>query len=544
MPTKSRLSKRLYKEKNISEETSQGFIKKIPNISSEDDMIEYFSVLSSINAQYPNFHIEYNYSGFYKVLLILISKVETIYSERINFNPILQEFIQEKLVPYYLGRFDINMSREISFLPYELRIYYYTELLKKETNYFMQYKILNRLTQSLFKAGEKDIGYLSLFIYSWSDYTINKFIYRKKSPFNQTIIKNEITFLENVIPLQKRILQEANMTAEFASNEFYYGLKAFFTKESIHNFNAAKLFFHLFYLYYSNNFAVMHELNDLAYRYFNTEGRHKELELLNSRMDELGLNDIQLINKYYTGINDYNALNLTEKVNVLQKNNVNEKTGAETEKSSFILNYTSRKPDGKIDFNKIPNEINFEDRQKYYNLLKDMLNLPNVSITEFSRLLFKIIIAIMKGKNWDSRYLSFESNLLFNINKFIWKRFDKHNSYANYMLTILLNFFEKEYLEENQSWPIGICCDYNRNDFSIIYSKKINTPLYWGEIEYDSSQHIIPKEKDMEKRLYSMIYITNFLGSPLLDEFFSRNEKKTLKNNLRTLQAFRKEYCK
>lgn len=121
----------LLAEKNITPLKEDKLIKMEPDFQTIDGFITYFYSLIEINSKKFEFHYDYNQFGYTKALQVLYKQIDNLYSEQITYNEALKIYLHETLIPYYRGRFTINMSREISFLPLELRIYIYTELLKK-----------------------------------------------------------------------------------------------------------------------------------------------------------------------------------------------------------------------------------------------------------------------------------------------------------------------------------------------------------------------------------------------------------------------------
>ncbi|MBZ4663588.1 MAG: hypothetical protein JG776_1303 [Caloramator sp.] len=96
---------------------------------------------------------------------LLYSKIEEILlkDKRLEKETIL-DYIKEVLHPYYKNRFRRSFSREISFLPLNLRLYLYYNLLKLEDDVETKWHLMDRIQITLAKMGQKQLSQLPILL--------------------------------------------------------------------------------------------------------------------------------------------------------------------------------------------------------------------------------------------------------------------------------------------------------------------------------------------------------------------------------------------
>ena len=390
------IDKLLDNKSSESDEDKKKILLNKPQFGSEEEIIKYFSTLLSLDCKYKDFNGLYNQNAYYNALNALIAKISDVYTERIIYNIKLKEYIEDTLVPYYLGRFTINMSREISFLPLELRIFLYTELLSKETVFINQTHLLDRIALTLFKANEDEIGNIALILCAWNRYTVSKVLYKKNANLQNNIIE-EYTRINESIKLREKILCSAQITKEIAGREFFYALKGFADITAIHNFNAALLNFDAFYLYYLTNFKILNEVYPSVKKMYQKRESNKDI---NKIMVDLNLNEIKIVTQYYSPYNySEDSSSITEKVNAQQKTDIHKRFGQELIKDNNYINAGTHKTRWSYERGSIPNIINFSERGMIYERLVEILEQNRVKISDVSNLIFDACTAMMRGMN-------------------------------------------------------------------------------------------------------------------------------------------------
>lgn len=215
--------------------------------------------------------------------------------ERIVYNERLIETVQDTLIPYYHGRFRVEQSREISFLPLELRLFIYGQLLKKEASPVTRYHLLNRISMTLYKSGEESLGEYSLFLQCMLGEELSPLLFGNKD--FETLFSYEIKANQKVRILRKDILAAAELTPEIAGREFWYGFKGFSDLRNVNDIDAAKICLSLFTLYFEKNFAIAETVGAHILKYYMT----KNPNVIKKLLQEERLNEFTIRSKYVAG---------------------------------------------------------------------------------------------------------------------------------------------------------------------------------------------------------------------------------------------------
>ena len=199
-----------------------------------------------------------------------IQTCKKLCSERVNYNLELQMKVQNTIVPYYLGRFQINLSREISFLPLDLRLYVYLTLLENEASAYRQKEILNRIATTLYKADEQYYGEIAVFLSAWLKSKTNASLGFGGLPFSESVTNEQKTYISSNVAREK-IMNAADLTADIAGREFWYGIKGHADLKAIHNIDVAKITLDLFCTYFEKAFAGVDEIQSLIMEMYKTK---------------------------------------------------------------------------------------------------------------------------------------------------------------------------------------------------------------------------------------------------------------------------------
>ena len=525
----------LLAEKKITPLEEEKLFKMEPNFQTIDSFVTYFSSVIAINSNNFEFHYAYNQFGYTKALQALYKQIDSLYSERITYNEELKTYLYETLIPYYRGRFTINMSREISFLPLELRIFLYTELLKKETVFFNQVALLDRLALTLYKAHHYKAGSVAVALSAWNSYNIDRHL--KKMPSNYYFkLREELKRVTKSTDLREEILKNSELTPEIAGREFYYGIKGFTNLESIHNFAVAPLCFQAFYMYFAPNFKILEKLYEPIVEQIQAKKRNPQLVEL---LEQMRLDEVEVVTTYYTASKSESPYLMTEQVNQLQEKEIHRRFGTEESDQANYLNANSNlfaweeEEEEEEDF---PTHIHFKKRLGFYLEVEFILGGRTIHINEFNRIITSGVRAMMRGEGWDMRNLSLETHLLLNIEKYVLCREEAQREMAFLVIRALIEIAEQTIeLANNQQWPIGIYHHPVDGALTVAYSNKTNALLYCGEMDFYPG-------RNNENALISGQYISTHLE--LIDiQSFSRSDKKIWTKKTRELYQYREQYC-
>jgi uncharacterized protein len=184
---------------------------------------------------------------FYKIVISEISSIIGKSNRLSNESTAkrLRDIISNAIVPYYLGRFRSIMSREISFLPLELRLFLYFEMLLKEEDNHTKAHLLERISVTLFKMSELEAGKKVILYYWLLRVEIGGF-----TPEIQKELTKNFAFLSNLPELRKEILTDRGFEEKRFLDEYRHSLLSFTDLSIIHDLESAKLMLLLWKEYY------------------------------------------------------------------------------------------------------------------------------------------------------------------------------------------------------------------------------------------------------------------------------------------------------
>lgn len=159
---------------------------------------------------------------------------EVVHKRKIN------EFLQQELIPAYLN-FHRSNSREISYLPLNLRLYVYKELYKAQKTDEGRFEVLDRIATTLAKMNELDKAYMAC---AYQTFFINDF--DESLNYFFTMSKN----LNQLFGMRKDILASQGYSANAAIDELSRCLMAFTNKKNFNNETNALIIFKLLITYY------------------------------------------------------------------------------------------------------------------------------------------------------------------------------------------------------------------------------------------------------------------------------------------------------
>lgn len=452
----------------------------------EDRIEDLVELLAGIQHTLSN-HEEKHYMLLEKRLLdaqeALIEACNTIYSERIRYNPTLKQLVQNTIVPYYLGRFQIGFSREISFLPLELRLYIYTSLLRTEASTIRQMNLMDRIALTLHKAEEKFLGDCAIFISAWLKYKLSREISGTKRPFS-SLLSLELETIQQSTKLRHRILKEAEMTSDIAGQEFWYGFKGFSDLRNIHNLEVAKICLELFSSYFESSFLLIQEVKPILMDYYKMKNASK----INAFLTREGLDEVTVKNRYVKAVYDTNGVQEmddkdTEHLNRVQQEYVRQIINNRKENRYLYINPTKQS----ISKENIlcPDEISQHEASSYLENLAHILRTKRVVLFEFDEYMLVLTTAMMNSKEWDLKILNIVIGSLGDLYSKVWLR-DKRTegdifSLLKGLIRILKNESNVHHLGEG--WPVALIFQEGSSvgkECLIFYSRSVSFPEFVG----------------------------------------------------------------
>lgn len=403
----------------------------------------------------------------------LIKACSNIYSERIKLNPNIQHLVQSTIVPYYHGRFEISFSREISFLPLELRIYIYTSLLSIEASTIRQMYLMDRIALSLHKAGESFLGDVAIFISSWLKSILSELTFRQKLSIS-SCLESEIKSIHEASKLREKILTDAQMTPEVAGQEFWYGFKGFSNLSNIHNIEVAKICLDIFAVYFEGSFSIVKDIHPLLIEYYKT----RNLTKIDKLIKQEGLDEVTLISRYSKiDLNSSNVeemdLDFYKQFEEYQKLYV-EKIHKNYKEFSYLY-INSSKP--KINKNTliIPEKISQVEAVIHLENLEHILRFKRITLSKFSEYILDLSTSFMNSNEWDIGTLNIIIGSLSDIYGMVWFRNIKDSIPLLRILIKILRSNKDEIHTMGTGWPVSIIIeDSTNNNKNFIIFKSMN----------------------------------------------------------------------
>ncbi|TYS86227.1 hypothetical protein [Rossellomorea aquimaris] len=392
----------------------------------------------------------------------LIRACSNIYSERIKLNPKIQHLVQSTIVPYYHGRFEVSFSREISFLPLELRIYIYSNLLSIEASTIRQQYLMDRIALTLHKAGESFLGDVAIFISSWLKSILSELTFRQKLSIS-SCLASEIKSIHEASKLRERILTDAQMTPEIAGQEFWYGFKGFSKLTNIHNVEAAKICLDIFAVYFEGSFSVVKEIHPLLIEYYKTRNSTKVDKLIKQE----GLDEVTIVRRYSKIDLNSNTveemeLEYSKQIEDYQKLYVEKVNKKYKEFSYLYINPSSPK----ISKNTlmIPEKISQEEAVIHIENLEHILRFKRITLANFSEYILNLSSSFMNSNKWDLGTLNIIIGSLSDIYGMVWFRNIKDSiPLLRILVKILGTNTEDEIHTMGTGWPVSIIIEDSRN---------------------------------------------------------------------------------
>lgn len=218
---------------------------------------------------------------------ICVSIEQTIASQDVSSEGIYEKLlkqIKEKVKPYYQGFFRMQMSREISYLPLDVRLLLYYELYKSESDDETKFHLLDRLSVTLAKMDLVKLAQ-AITLYQWIA-TLENGVMSEKDIISNA--RTGLKFIKNAKKIRKTILNERGFQ-EKKLDEFKNSLFGWIDLSNLHDKQAAIIMVRLWKIYFSlYKIPGLEEIEGKVLNFINTED---QLYLSGIPLDQLKQHD-------------------------------------------------------------------------------------------------------------------------------------------------------------------------------------------------------------------------------------------------------------
>lgn len=438
----------------------------------------------------------------------LIKAVENSFTERISRNMELLEMVEKELVPYYHGRFQINLSREISFLPLELRLLVYTRLLAIETRQITRYHLLDRITLTLYKSGDSRLGEYAAFLKAMLGAELAPIIFGTRKHFDE-LFWSDIEACKKIETVKEEILDEASLYSKTVNREFWYGFKGMSDLKNINDVHAAKLCLKAFTLYFNKIFEVSNRMEEVFLKYYDTKNR-KQVERL---LKEEGLENLVIKPRYNVGTIGQTGLRemTSEEVEKYEEGMAKRaKTWSSVGRDNLLMN--KGKARAREEVYKAPEVLDQSAARLHLNNLVELITNRAYTLDQFDRYMFGLVLSSLKSKDWDKKRLNLFLGVLRDVHSMLWIRNDKD---PVILLKITIDLIEQDGLLEShgEGWPIGIVVNemgrVSKKDYMVVFEQIKRDNVFAG-IAFVSSPEPLQqggtKQSEIEKNLIQPLY--------------------------------------
>lgn len=384
--------------------------------------------------------------------------------ERIIYNKQLIDAVQQTIVPYYHGRFRIELSREISFLPLTVRLLIYTCLLEKEANPKARYHILDRITLTLYKMGDERLGEYSLFLKCMLGINLHPPFF--EHPDFETLFTYEIKANKKVRGLREIIFSEAHLTPEIAGHEFWYGFKSFSNLKNVNDVDAAKICLRLFVLYFEKNFSITQTVETQMLKYYTTKNPNviKKL-ILDEQLDELSIHS-----RYAEGVLGASGgpNELDELGRKKYEDDIRQKVKKEMVLYKARLRVNGKRPVFDESFLVIPETLDMVEIITPLSNLLDVLSTKAYTLTQIDTFTGNLLKSVLKSDGWEPSKLNIFLGAMKEIRLMLWAGEEKNAIKVLQILRILMQDFDMA----KEGWPVSLVINdivKSPPDYMVIY---------------------------------------------------------------------------
>lgn len=438
----------------------------------------------------------------------LIRAVEESFTERITRNDELIEMVEKELVPYYHGRFQINLSREISFLPLELRLLVYTRLLAIETRQITRYHLIDRISLTLYKSGDTRLGEYATFLKAILGAELAPIIFGTRKQFDE-LFWSDIEACKKIETVKEEILDEASLYSKTVNREFWYGFKGMSDLKNINDVHAAKLCLKAFTLYFNKIFEVSNRMEEVFLKYYDTKNR-KQMESL---LKEEGLENLVIKPRYNVGTIGQTGMRemTSEEVEKYEEGMAKRaKTWSSVGRDNLLMN--KGKTRAREEVYQAPEVLDQSSARLHLNNLVELITNRSYTLDQFDRYMFGLALSALKSKEWDKKRLNLFLGVLRDVHSMLWIRNDKD---PVILLKITNDLIGQDGLLEShgEGWPIGLVVNEMRRaskkDYLVVFEEIERDDVFAGVAFVSSPEPLAQskmKQSEIENDIVQPLY--------------------------------------
>lgn len=438
----------------------------------------------------------------------LIRAVEESFTERITRNDELIEMVEKELVPYYHGRFQINLSREISFLPLELRLLVYTRLLAIETRQITRYHLMDRISLTLYKSGDTRLGEYATFLKAILGAELAPIIFGTRKQFEE-LFWSDIEACKKIETVKEEILDEASLYSKTVNREFWYGFKGMSDLKNINDVHAAKLCLKAFTLYFNKIFEVSNRMEEVFIKYYDTKNR-KQMESL---LKEEGLENLVIKPRYNVGTIGQTGMRemTSEEVEKYEEGMAKRaKTWSSVGRDNLLMN--KGKTRAREEVYQAPEVLGQSSARLHLNNLVELITNRSYTLDQFDRYMFGLALSSLKSKEWDKKRLNLFLGVLRDVHSMLWIRNDKD---PVILLKITNDLIGQDGLLEShgEGWPIGLVVNEmgraSKKDYLVVFEEIERDDVFAGVAFVSSPEPLAQskmKQSEIENDIVQPLY--------------------------------------
>ncbi|WP_214823935.1 hypothetical protein [Exiguobacterium sp. s28] len=438
----------------------------------------------------------------------LIRAVEESFTERITRNDELIEMVEKELVPYYHGRFQINLSREISFLPLELRLLVYTRLLAIETRQITRYHLMDRISLTLYKSGDTRLGEYATFLKAILGAELAPIIFGTRKRFEE-LFWSDIEACKKIETVKEEILDEASLYSKTVNREFWYGFKGMSDLKNINDVHAAKLCLKAFTLYFNKIFEVSNRMEEVFLKYYDTKNR-KQMESL---LKEEGLENLVIKPRYNVGTIGQTGMRemTSEEVGKYEEGMAKRaKTWTSVGRDNLLMN--KGKTRAREEVYQAPEVLGQSSARLHLNNLVELITNRSYTLDQFDRYMFGLALSSLKSKEWDKKRLNLFLGVLRDVHSMLWIRNDKD---PVILLKITSDLIGQDGLLESygDGWPIGLVVNEmgraSKKDYLVVFEEIERDDVFAGVAFVSSPEPLAQskmKQSEIENDIVQPLY--------------------------------------
>ncbi|UKS57758.1 hypothetical protein [Exiguobacterium acetylicum] len=407
----------------------------------------------------------------------LLRLIRESLDERITYNKQLMDGIQDTLVPYYHGRFRMELSREISFLPLGVRLLAYGGLLEREAHPVAKYHILDRISMTLYKSGEERLGEYSVFLQCMLGEKIAPLLFGNKD--FEALFSYQIKANQKVGVLREDILGAAELSPEIAGREFWYGFKGFSDLKNVNDVGAAKICLRLFTLYFEKNFSIAGDVETHLLDYYRTKNPNVVRRLLREEQ----LDELTIKSRYSEG--RIGSADGPEELDELGIQRYEQNVGRRAEVQATLHQERMRinSQRARLDESRLvlPATISVSEVGHSLHVLANVMTKNSYTLDQIDEFIGNLLKGVLKSGGWESTRLNILLGTMKEVRTMLWMGNEKD---AVKTLRVLKEIMEKPEVE-CEGWPVCLVINdavKSSSDYMLIPDSTTERNLFAGAV--------------------------------------------------------------